>query len=161
MAGDALPETIKSALARTRILVPIWSVDYFLSDWCRRECAVIFHRERELGYRTLDNSSGLILPISLFDGVKFPPFAKKIKYLDCTPFNRITPSYKTTPMYEALIKELVEWIPQVADAIRSAPSWTPEWQDKKWLDEPIESLICSAEFQCPLPSFRAPSIAGY
>ena len=121
-AGDSWPIVIKNALATSKILVPIWSVDYFLSEWCRRECAAIFHRERALGFRTGENEKGLILPISLFDGKKFPPFTKEIEWLDCTPFNRITPSYKTTPMYDALIDRLKEWVPQVAAAVGEAAS---------------------------------------
>jgi len=160
-AGDAWPERIKSELASSKVIVPIWSVNYFLSEWCKRECAVIFHRERELGYRTLENPGGLILPISLFDGKKFPPFASKIQWLDCTPFNRITQSYKTTQMYEALINKLEMWVEEVAVAINAAPIWKPEWRNKEWLDDPIEALIRSDEFQCPTTSFKVPSIAGY
>ena len=158
-AGDAWPERLKLELARSRTLVPIWSVDYFLHEWCRRECAVILHRERQLGYRTLDNPTGLILPISLFDGKKFPPFAKEIQWLDCTRFNRITQSYKTTPMYDSLLEELEKWVPEVARAIEAAPEFSAAWRSNEWLDDAIEHLIRSNEFDCStVLLFKTPSI---
>jgi len=81
-SGDAWPERIKRALAHSRCLVAVWAPLYFNSLWCRYECAVMLYRERQLGYRTINNPSGLILPINVFDGEHFPDFAQEIQWLD-------------------------------------------------------------------------------
>src|SRR5688572_9855416 len=47
--GDEWPAQLKISLAKSKVIIPIWSVQYFLSPWCRAECAVIRDRELKLG----------------------------------------------------------------------------------------------------------------
>src|SRR5215213_2440942 len=56
---------IKNALARSKVLIPIWSPTYFRQPWCRAECAIMHYREEQLQFRNLHNPHGLILPIKL------------------------------------------------------------------------------------------------
>jgi hypothetical protein len=87
-AGDAWPEQLKNALAHSRCLVAVWSPSYFTSKWCTSECAVMLNREMKLGYRKAQNPKGLILPLTIYDGDRFPEYARKIQWLDCRIWDR-------------------------------------------------------------------------
>lgn len=153
LGGDAWPERIKNALAHTRCLVPIWSPMYFNSDWCLRECAVMRYREQQLGYRTLENPRGLIIPVTVFDGECFPQFAQEIEYLDCKEYLRVGEGYKKTEKYVEFQDLLSEWTIDVSKAINNAPTWSSQWLSKEWLDDTI-SIV-----QCPLPpTFSVPTL---
>lgn len=145
-SGDAWPERLKGALAQSRILVPVWSVEYFESDWCTAECAVIWHREHKLGYRTLENPQGLIHPIQLYDGDHYPNFASKIQYRSFKRFNRVGEGFLNSPRYSELQDELEEWVEQVAPSIRNAPEWRDEWLSKEWLDDAIAEARANPDF---------------
>ena len=45
-AGTAWPPRLAQALARSRLMVPILCRDYFRSDWCQLELALMYHREQ-------------------------------------------------------------------------------------------------------------------
>ena len=71
--GASWPASIARAHARSRLMIPILSRDYFNSDWCRLELALMHHREQLLGYRTPAQDAVLILPVVIDDGDSFPP----------------------------------------------------------------------------------------
>src|SRR6185369_16891281 len=66
LSGDDWQRRIKNSLVSSKLLVPIWTINYFHSQWCRAECAVFCHREQQLRYRSIDNPSGLIHPVKLY-----------------------------------------------------------------------------------------------
>lgn len=141
LSGDAWPERIKKALSVSRCMVAVWSPAYFRSNWCLHECAVMLYRERQLGYRTIKNPSGLIVPVNAFDGEHFPDFAKKIQWFDCRNFARVSPAFKYTKRHAEFEDLLVKWVVNdVTKAINNAPRWSKEWQMKEWLDDPINDM---------------------
>ena len=151
-SGDSWPERINRSLARSRCMVAVWSPLYFKSEWCLHECAVMRHRERQLGYRTMQNPSGLILPINVFDGEHFLDFAKKIKWLDCRKFLRQSKVFKFTPRFMELEDLMIEWISNdVAKAINNAPPWSEKWETKQWIDDAINNIHYTTGF-----SFKPP-----
>lgn len=158
-SGDAWPQRLKLALATSRILIPVWSIHYFNSDWCRAECSVMLYREERLGYRTLLNPSGLIHPVQLFDGKRYPLFARGIQSLDCTDYNLISDEYKKTPQYTELQRLVKRWVPDVAESIARAPKWMREWLEPDWIDAPVGKWISDPDFQFPAQPFSPPSLA--
>ena len=150
--GDAWPERLRRALAYSRCMIAVWSPAYFNSSWCLCECAVMLYRERQLGYRTLDNPGGLILPINVFDGEHFPHFARSIQYLDCRDYARVGPGFRGTRRYVDFQDRLLEWIPEVANAINAAPPWSEEWQSQEWLSDPIRDIrpLGVSSFELPV-----------
>lgn len=139
-SGDAWPLRLKRALARSRCLVAIWSPSYFRSTWCLYECAVMLHRERQLGYRTIANPQGLVLPITVFDGEHFPGFAKGIQYLDCKKYARVGDGFLKTERYIDFQDCLAGWVEDVAQAVASVPLWRKEWQEESWFTEAITKI---------------------
>ena len=108
-SGDAWPLRLQQALAQSRCLIAIWSPLYFHSSWCRRECAVMLHRETKLGYRTILNPKGLVIPIKVFDGKFFPPKARQIHWIDFGKYWIIGDGFSKTERYVEFQDVLREW----------------------------------------------------
>ena len=158
--GATWPVNLKKALSRTRVLIPVWSIDYFISNWCKAECSVMLYREKALKMRTGegDDDGGLILPVRLFDGKGYPEFAQKIHSLDCNDFNNIAGNFEQTPNYFELVNVIKKWTPKVADRIRRSPEWSAEWTTEAWLDEPIRQCGVSPDFEFPDRPFELEGI---
>jgi hypothetical protein len=71
--GASWPNHLALSLSRSRIMVAVLSRDYFQSDWCRLELALMHHRETTGNFRTPANPWGLIIPVIIDDGDCFPP----------------------------------------------------------------------------------------
>lgn len=157
--GDAWPSRLMAALGHSRIVIPIWSVEYFNSNWCRAECAVMLYREKQLGLRSKLRPEGLILPVRLFDGSHYPKFARDIQSLDCTEYNIIYEYYKNTPQYFELQKLLRDsFAKKVAARITGAPPWSADWLASEWLDDSVKQWVEDPDFKFPEKNFNAPSL---
>jgi hypothetical protein len=123
--GADWPERLGSALARARVLFPIFSRDYFGSDWCIHELD-LFH-SRLLRFP----GTRLIVPVIGHDGDLIPLEIARIQPFDLTPF-RNTDLQRRTPRYERFSDAIGNLAPHLATAIGSAPgfddSWVPECQ---------------------------------
>ena len=71
--GASWPNHLAMNLSRSRIMVAVLSRDYFSSDWCRLELALMHHREKSKNFRCAANPWGLIVPVVIDDGNCFPP----------------------------------------------------------------------------------------
>jgi hypothetical protein len=138
--GDAYPERLMNALAHSKCLVGIWSPSYFYSRWCMYECNIMLYRERRLGYRTIDNPSGLVIPVNVFDGQNFPSFASNIQYFDCRNFVRPGLGFTKTERYVEFQDKMIAWIEDVARAVYNAPAWRSEWLTSEWIDDVIKTI---------------------
>jgi hypothetical protein len=148
-SGDAWPERIKNALAHSKCMVAIWSPSYFNSTWCKLECNVMLHREKKLGYRTIKNPRGLVLPINIFDGEHFPYYTRRIQYLDCRNFFRVSPGFRKTERYVDFQDLLIKWVYAVANSIKNAPPWSEKYEI--WLDDPVDYFNQPSDSSFRLP----------
>lgn len=138
--GDAWPQRLQQAIARSRCLIGIWSPLYFHSEWCRRECAAMLHRESQFGFRTVANPKGLVLPINVFDGIFFPETARQIQWLDCQKYWIVGDGFVKTEKYVDFQDLLREWASEVAEVIRIAPPCEDSWMTDEWLEIPDDHL---------------------
>lgn len=150
--GDSWPQKLKEALAHSKCMVSIWSPSYFKSDWCKRECAVMFYREKQLGYRTPVNPSGLVLPVNIHDGQNFPDYAKDIKFLDCRKYWRSAEAFKKTERYIEFQDKLIDWTEKVALAINNSPQWNEAWLSDEWLVKPMQHFEQPHQTNFPAPN---------
>ena len=127
---------IKNALAHSRCMVSILSPAYFRSIWCVKEFSVIDYRQKQLGYNTIQNPTGLIVPLRIYDGQHFPQFVNEIQILDCRDFFRVGEGVKQTQLYIDLQTKILQWIPDVATSVLSAPDWNEDWLRDTWLEAP-------------------------
>lgn len=136
VAGEIWPQKLRRAIVLSRCLVGIWAPSYFFSHWCAAEASVMIYRAQKLGYGTFDQPGGLVLPVVVFDGDNFPPFAKPYQGLDCRKFFRIGKGFVSTSRYVKLQDAMIDWIPGVASAVRNAPPWQSAWREEEWLTKP-------------------------
>jgi hypothetical protein len=134
--GDMWRATLREALARSRILVPIWSINYFDSEYCREECAIMLSRAERLGYSKQKEKGSLIVPIRFMDHEGYPAIANDFQQVDLREFSSIRE--KNGAKMETLHGRLDKWVNGVAKKIVAAPPWNPIWLTDEWLTEPVE-----------------------
>lgn len=126
--GASWPHRLATSLARSKILVPVLSRDYFYSEWCRLELALMLHREELLGLRTASNPDGLVLPVIIDDGDCFPPEVQAIQGASIHEFANpfIRPD---SPKQEALAEYLrTRFCPDVERVVDNIPPYDPAWE---------------------------------
>lgn len=125
--GVSWPARLAAAHTRSRLLIPILSRDYFNSDWCRLELALMYEREKSLGFRTPDKPQVLILPFVIDDGDCFPPEVQAMQgegiHKFANPF-----MCTNTPSQEAFAEHLKQWGPRVEQALQFVPPLDPLWE---------------------------------
>lgn len=131
--GDKWERVIKNALARSKILVAFWSIPYFESEWCRKECAIMLHREERLGYLDQERQGSLIVPVRVADGNTYPEVVRKFQQFNFWDYTGLR---RGSGKEAKLEREIRDWAEDVADRILQAPPWDPDWLSEEWLDEP-------------------------
>ncbi len=95
----------------------------------------MLRRESELGYRTEENPTGLVLPVNASDGSGFPEFARNTQWLDCREYIIAGQGFEKTEMFVEFQVKVRKWSEDVALAISGAPAWNEEW-----LNEPLMEI---------------------
>ncbi len=135
-AGDQWENRLYEKITRSKVLIPILIPSYFRSDWCRREFAAFYHRQRQLKL----SPGGLILPVVLQD-TTYPDYVQGIQGFPCERYS-IVPLNPLTETYEAFHLDLKRWVKNVSQAIDRAPEWRAEWMDyDQWIEKPFQELI--------------------
>jgi hypothetical protein len=126
--GASWPNHLAMSLSRSRIMVAVLSRDYFQSDWCRLELALMHHREKTCNLRTAENPWGLIIPVVIDDGNCFPPEVQAMQgeqlHSFANPFMR-PDSPKQEAMAEVLRNKLCASIER---ALAATPAFDPAWE---------------------------------
>lgn len=121
--GMDWPKRLAVALGRARVLLPVFSRDYFGSEWCIHELDLMHDRLRRFP------DSCLIIPVIGHDGELIPVEIARIQSFDLSPF-RNTDLQRKTPRFEQFADSVSKLAPHVAAAIGSAPGFDPAWLDE-------------------------------
>lgn len=121
--GAAWPAKLQQALNRSRCLIPVWTPEYFRSDWCLAEWKTMMERERLLGLRTEQKPGGLIYPVVIYDGEHFPKDARNTQQKDLSDWNFRYPHFRDNPAYLDFDKQMQMLVKELAHMIRRAPAW--------------------------------------
>lgn len=126
--GASWPNHLALSLSRSRIMVAVLSRDYFQSDWCRLELALMHHRETTGNFRTPANPWGLIIPVVIDDGNCFPPEVQAMQgeplHAFANPFMR-----PDSPKQEALADVIGNKLcTSIERALTAAPPYDPAWE---------------------------------
>jgi hypothetical protein len=121
--GVDWPTRLAIALSRARVLLPVFSRDYFGSDWCIHELDLMHGRLRQFP------QSCLIVPVIGHDGDLIPEEIKRLQSFDLSAF-RNTDLQRRTPRFEKFSDSVKDLAPHVATAIGSAPDFDPTWLDE-------------------------------
>lgn len=126
--GASWPAHLARALARSRLLIPILSRDYFNSDWCRLELALMHKREQLLGFRSPSQTEVLILPVVIDDGNSFPPEVQVMQGESIHDF--AVPFMSTSGLrQEEFAAHLKSWCPRIEQALQKIPPYDPVWEE--------------------------------
>lgn len=125
--GVHWPPALRSALGRSRILLPVCSPQYFYDEWCLAEWHSMARREKLVGMASHDNPRGLICPVIFCDSANFPAYATDRHMWNLKQWNQPWPQFEQALAYldfhhalDGIAEELVEVIEQV-------PAWRPDW----------------------------------
>jgi TIR domain len=128
-SGASWPLRLAKALAYSKVFIPVLSRDYFRSDWCRLELALMLHREKQTGFCCQANPSGLILPIVIDDGDCFPSEIQAIQSKQTFHEFANPCMCLDSPKQENFAGAIKVWIPEIELALRQAPPLDPNWEN--------------------------------
>jgi len=145
--GSSWPVQLGENLGRSRILIALWSKDYFSSNWCILEMSHMLARERQANMRGAGNSRGLVIPVVIHDGEDFPNSLGDIQRIDiqsCFNVRMAIDSRRAEDLDAILAKEARAF----ARALECAPGWQEHWAinaarefyDEHFRSTPIEQL---------------------
>jgi hypothetical protein len=126
VVGADWVEELGEQLATSKVLIAIFSGDYFGSDWCLHELDLMLERSRAVP-KAKPEDARLIIPVVVHDGDLIP---EPIKRLQPAPLHkyRIACMCEATPDYHDFSKAMRDLVaPAVAAAIRNAPDSDPKW----------------------------------
>ncbi len=121
--GSPWPVALADALSRSRVMLAIWSPDYFNSAWCLAEWKSFRARELHLGL----DQGGLVYPVRYFDGDLFPEEAKRFQSKDLRSYNCPEPVFAKTKKYVRLDALAQEICVELASRVERAPAWQDGW----------------------------------
>lgn len=133
--GTAWVASLSRALQCTKVMVSIFTPEYFNTPWCKAELVTIGLREQVLGLGTPTSPDLLVHPVRFRDGDHFPKEALKYQWQDFKRFNRHNESYRRTEAYTDFLGAVETFAEQVASACLSVPAWDPAWPPMIHVDE--------------------------
>lgn len=117
---DALGEN----LAKSKVVVVLFSGSYFGSDWCVHELDLIVERARQL--KGVSPEARLIIPVIGHDGDQIPDPVDRIKPADIRKY-RVASINKNAPDYYEFDKAIKDLSPAIARAVEIAPAFDDSW----------------------------------
>jgi hypothetical protein len=126
-AGTHWPNHLERALRHAKILVPVYSPQYFRSPWCLAEWDSFVAREKALGLGTSKRPQGLIFPVLFSDSENFPQYARERSWYDFKQWNVPYPVFQQTPEYVDFYKEVERFAAKLATLLDQVPAWQARW----------------------------------
>ncbi len=113
-------------LAKSRLIIPLWSRNYLHSRWCSLELSHMVAREQDTACRTVSNPFGIIVPTIIHDGENIPNsigHVQRLETVNC--FNvRMRRDSQRAEQLDAILSSNSE---SIAKSINSAPEFLDEW----------------------------------
>lgn len=132
--GENWQNELREAIKASRCMVALWSPLYFHSEWCQIEWKSFAGRRINPVHPTL------LVPISVFDGDRFPSAARAAQYFNLSDFVLVGEGFKKTELYITFQQELRNLARRVARVISSAPEWE-DWPLPETVQTPGEVII--------------------
>lgn len=127
-SGARWEKVLKRKVAHSTIMVCLFSAEYFQSEWCRREMALMLEREKHCGMEGCDENYGLIIPVRLGDGDTFPELATTVQFFDFEEFAGLFYS-QGAPGDAEFSKKIKHLAKTVATTLNQVHAYNPDWQE--------------------------------
>ena len=118
-------DSLGEALAKSKIVLGVFSKDYFASPWCIHELDLITRRSSDAAGGSRDKCR-LIVPTVVHDGEIIPDPVRRIQPCNLKKF-RVAHICKGTPLYQDFSAAIGALSPQIARAIELAPDFEEGW----------------------------------
>jgi len=125
--GANWPHRLENALNRSKIMVAVFSPQFFRSPWCRAEWDTMVARERLFGLNTAEQPQGLIYPVLFSDSENFPDFARRRSWRDFTDFNQPDLVFQQTIKWPDFHTEVEKVAIDLDKLLPRVPDWQPGW----------------------------------
>lgn len=125
IVGADWVDSLAEHLATSRVLVAIFSADYFGSDWCIHELDLMVERSQAVPGAKAEDVR-LIIPVIVHDGNLIPHPVTRRQPAHLEKY-RIAHINDATPDYHEFSKEMRTLSPMVATAINGAPDYDDKW----------------------------------
>lgn len=129
--GMAWPVRLENALNRSKVLLSVYSPQYFRSQWCLAEWHTMAERERVLGLASRENPQGLIFPVLYSDSENFPAYARERSWHNLKKFNIPEPSFQQSQAYHKFHKKVEKVAVDLAGLLAQVPRWQPGWPARR------------------------------
>ncbi len=145
--GTNWPLRLQNALNRTKIMVAVFSPQYFRSRWCLAEWHTMAERERLLGLNSEEQPQGLIYPVVFSDSENFPEYVRDRAWRDLKQWNSPDLVFQQTPKWTEFHEQVESIAMDLAKLLPRVPDWRPDWPTHR--PEPAHRA------STPLPRFTA------
>lgn len=125
IVGADWVDSLAEHLAHSRVLVAIFSADYFSSDWCIHELDLMLERSQSCPGATSEDAR-LIIPVIVHDGDLIPVPVKRRNPVHLEKY-RIAHINRETLDYHEFSKAMQALSPMIASAVQSAPAYEDAW----------------------------------
>ena len=135
--GTSWPPTLRNALQRTRLLLPVCSPKYFSDPWCLAEWHSMAKREELIGWASPDQPQGLIYPVIFSDSDNFPKYAKERRMQNFRQWNLHYEQFRTSLDYLKFHKAVELVADELVPLIERAPVWQTDWPVRTPPPQPV------------------------
>jgi hypothetical protein len=125
--GSVWPVRLERMLRRSKILVAIYSPQYFRSDWCLAEWKSMSAREDLLGLASADLPSGLIFPVLYSDSHNFPEYGLDRVWHDMKGLDNPDPMFQQSQDWLEFHRRMRTAAVGIERMLRSVPPWRADW----------------------------------
>lgn len=121
--GEAWEPFLLESLRASKVMVALWSRQYFSSEFCRFELGFMLARRHN--FTRLGMHDRIILPVRIHDGNRFPTLTKQIQSIDLSAYANPFMS-RDSSAREQLSEHVRKFAQDVAGAIENAQNDTQE-----------------------------------
>ncbi|MGH3879946.1 MAG: TIR domain-containing protein [Actinophytocola sp.] len=125
--GTSWPHQLEQALNRTKVMLAVFSPQYFRSPWCLAEWKTMVERERLLGLYSAEQPQGLIYPVLYSDSENFPDYVRDRAWRDLKRWNNPDPAFQLTPRFVGFHEQVEDIAIDLAKLLPRVPDWRPGW----------------------------------
>jgi TIR domain-containing protein len=123
--GQSWPERLADGVANSRLMLCLWSKEYFRSKWCTAEMAHMLARREAAAIE--GRRPPLIIAAVLHDGEAFPAEIGDIQRFPIQPYANPW-MREDSPKAEALSEEIRSLAASIHKASGLAPDFNPDWR---------------------------------
>jgi hypothetical protein len=150
--GESWPYQLATGIAASKVLICLWSNEYFSSPWCTAELGHMLARREST--RSSDGPLPLILALVIHDGENIPKHLQDIQRLPIQDFANPWLRPKS-PKAEKLSELIRDFSAHVSHALQKAPSDCDPYWSELATDRFIE-LLERRTMQHEVPSLGRP-----